>query len=167
MRDAVHGLVGNVGGEVVEQHHRRAEFHEIMLDRQNLPTIAQRTLRQQPDLGQAVENHPAWPAAFYRLENLLGGFAEFEIGRIEQALLLLRIQQAFGRQQLEYLDAIAQRPAMRRGAGAQFTLGFRQRDVEAFFAGARAFEQELQRHGGLAGTRRALYQEQVTAGKSA
>jgi hypothetical protein len=81
-------------------------------------------------------------------------------------LLLLGIQQAFRRQQLEYLDAVAQRPAMGGGAVAQFALGFRQRDVEAFFAGARAFEQELQRDGGLAGPRCPFYQEQVTAGKS-
>ena len=61
MGDAVHGLVGDIGGEIVEQHHRGAEFREIMLDRQNLPPIAQRALRQQPDFGQAVEHHPARP----------------------------------------------------------------------------------------------------------
>ena len=56
MRDAVHGLVGHFGGQVVEQQHGGAELREIMLERQDLPAVAQRTLRQQPDLGQAVED---------------------------------------------------------------------------------------------------------------
>jgi hypothetical protein len=51
-----------------------------MLDRQNLPPIAQRILRQQPDLGQAVEHDPARPVPLDHFEDLLGGFAEFEIG---------------------------------------------------------------------------------------
>ena len=80
MRDAVHGLVGDIGGEIVEQHHRGAEFCEIMLDRQNLPPVAQRALRQQPDFGKAVEDHPGRPVALDRFENLLGGFAELEVG---------------------------------------------------------------------------------------
>ena len=167
MRDAVHGLVGDFSGQIVEQHHRGVEFREVMLDRQNLPPIAQRTLRQQPDFGQAVEHDPARPRAFDGLKNLFGGFAEFEVGRIEQALLLLGIQQAFRRQQFEHLDAVVQRPAMRGGAVAQFALGFGQRDVKAFFAGLRAFEQELQRNGGLAGAGRAFEQEQMPARKSA
>ena len=97
-----------------------------MLDRQDLPPVAQRALRQQPDLGQAVEHHAARPRAFDRFENLLGGLAEFEIGRIQQALLLLGIEQAFRRQQFEHLDVVVQRPAMRGGAVAQFLLGFGQ-----------------------------------------
>ena len=71
------------------------------------------------------------------------------------------------RQQLEHLDAIAQRPAMRGGTVAQLALRFRQRDVEAFFTGTRAFEQELQRNGGLAGARCAFDKEDMTARKSA
>jgi hypothetical protein len=82
-------------------------------------------------------------------------------------LLLLGIQQVFRRQQFEYLDAVAQGPAMGGGAVAQFALGFRQGDVETLFARARAFEQKLQRYRGLAGPRRALKEKQVAAGKSA
>ena len=113
MRDAVHGLVGGFGGQIVEQQNRGAVLREIMLDRQDLPPVAQRALRQQADFGQAVEHHPVRLDALDSLENLLGGFAEFEVGGIEQALLLVGVEQAFRRQQFEYLDAIVQRPAMR------------------------------------------------------
>jgi hypothetical protein len=56
---------------------------------------------------------------------------------------------------------------MRRRPVAQFALGFRQRDVETRFAGLCAFQQELQRYGGLAGAGRAFDEKEVTAGKSA
>jgi hypothetical protein len=80
MRDAVHGLVREFGGQIVEQHHRGTEPCEIVLDGQNLPPIPQRALRQQPDLGEAVQHHPARLHALDGDENLLGGLAEFEIG---------------------------------------------------------------------------------------
>ena len=102
--------------------------------RQDLAAIAQRALRQQPDFGKAVEHHPARLDALDRLENLLGGLAEFEVGRIEQALLLIDVEQAFRRQQFEDFDALVQCPAVRRRAVAQFALGFGQRDVETLLA---------------------------------
>ena len=138
-----------------------------MLDPEYLPTVAQRILRQQPDFGQAVQHHPVRLRALNGLEYLLGGFAEFEIGGIEQALLLLRIKQAFRRQQFEDFYAVVERPTMRRRALAQFTFGLRQSDVEAFLPGLGALEQELQRHGGLAGAGCAFQQKDVATRKSA
>ena len=114
MGNAVHGLVGDFGGQIVEQHHRGVEFREIVLDRENLPPIAQRTLRQQPDLGEAVEHDPARLHALDGGEDLLGRFAELEVGGIEQALLLLGIEQALRRQQLEDFDAVIQAPSHAR-----------------------------------------------------
>jgi hypothetical protein len=87
---------------------------------------------------------------------LLGGFAEFEIGRIKQALLLLRIEQAFGRQQLEHFKFVIQDPAVGGRAIAQLALGLGQGDVESFLPGLGAFEQKLQRDRGLAGAWRTL-----------
>jgi hypothetical protein len=167
MGDAVHGLVGKLRGQIVEQHHCGAEFREIMLDRQDLTPIAQRTLRQQPDLGETVEHHPARPRARDRFENLLGGLAEFEVRRIEQALLLFGIEQALRRQQFEHFNSIIQCPAMGGRTVAQLAFGFGQSDVEAFLPAPRAFEQKLQCHGGLAGARRAFHQEYMAARKSA
>jgi len=82
-------------------------------------------------------------------------------------LLLLGIQQALWRQQLEHLDVLVEFPAVRGGAEAQFPLGFRQRDVEAFLAGARALHQELERDGSLAGSWLPLDQKHVLPGEAA
>ena len=167
MRDAVHGLVGDIGGQIVEQHHGGVVSREVMLDRQDLPPVPQRVLRQQANLRKAVEHDAARLHPLDGLENLLGGLTELQVGRIQQALLLFGIQQAFRRQQLEDVDAVIQRPAVGGRAVAQFALGLGQRDIEALFSGARAFQQELQRDRGLAGPRRAFHQEKVTAGQPA
>ena len=105
--DAVHRLVERLGGQVVEQQHGRAVAREIVLQRQDLAAVAQRALRQQADLGQAVEHDARGLGALDRLEDQLGGLAELEVGRIEQALLLVVVEQALGRHQLEDLDALA------------------------------------------------------------
>jgi hypothetical protein len=96
--DAVNGLVGDLGRQVVQQQHGAVEFREVMLDRENLPPIAQRALGQQPDLGETVEHYAVRPHSIHGSEDLPGGFAQFKVGRIEQALLLLGIKQALGRQ---------------------------------------------------------------------
>ena len=80
VRHAVDGLVADVRRHVVEQQHRGAQICKIVLDRQNLPPIPQRALCQQPDLGKAVQHHPARLLAIDCRENLFGGLAEFEIG---------------------------------------------------------------------------------------
>ena len=134
---------------------------EIVLDRQNLPPIPQRALREQSDLGKAVQHYPARLHAIDRRQNLLGGLAEFEIGRIEQALLLLGVEQAFGRQQLEHDDPLVQRPAVGGGAQPQLPFGFRQGDVEALLAGLCALHQELERDRRLSGPGVTLDQEHV------
>ena len=53
--------------------------------------------------------------ALDRLEDQLGRLAELQVGGIEQALLLLGVEQAFRRHQLEDLDRLVERPAVRRG----------------------------------------------------
>jgi hypothetical protein len=98
---------------------------------------------------------------------LLGGFAEFEIGRVKQTLLLFRIEQTFRRQQFEHFNAIAQGPAMGGGTLSQLALGFRQGDIETLLAGLCALHQELQGDGGFAGSRLAFHQENVAPRESA
>jgi hypothetical protein len=109
----VDGFVAEVRRHVIEQQNRGAEICEIVLDRQNLPPVPQRALRQQPDLGKAVQHHPVRLRAIDGRENLLGGFAQLEVGRIQQALLLLGIEQALRRKQLEHFDPLIKRPAVR------------------------------------------------------
>jgi hypothetical protein len=87
-------------------------------------------LCEKPDFRQAVENDPQGPCTFHSLENQLGRFAELEIGRIEQALLLLPVQQAFRREELEYIDFGPESPTVRCRALAKLVLGFGEGDVE-------------------------------------
>jgi hypothetical protein len=70
------------------------------------------TARPAPASTSRCSADPARLDAIHGGEYLLGCLAKLEVGGIEQALLLLRIQHAFRRQQLEYLDAAIQLPAM-------------------------------------------------------
>ena len=104
--DAVHRPIGGLGGEIVEHDHGRVVLGEVVLERQDLPAIAQRALRQEADFRQAVDHHALGLEPLDGLEDALDGLAELEIGGIEQALVLIRIKHAFGRDQLEYLDGV-------------------------------------------------------------
>ena len=72
-----------------------------MLQRKNLTSITQGRLRKQPDFGEAIQDHPLRLDRLERFENPAGGFAEFQVRRIQQTLLLLIVEQALGRDQLE------------------------------------------------------------------
>ena len=47
-----------VRGQVVEQQKGGVVEQEEVLERKDLTAVAQRPLREQPDLGEAVEDHP-------------------------------------------------------------------------------------------------------------
>ena len=94
-----------------------------MFQRENLPPVPKRGLGKQPYLRKAVEDHPRRLHLLERFEDALGGFPKLEIRRVKQALLLILIQQAFRRDQLENVDPL-KGPSVRRGAGAQLVLGF-------------------------------------------
>ena len=128
-------LSASFGGQVVEQHHRGIELREVVLERQDLPAVAQRALRQQPDLGQAVDHDAARLGRARPPRRSAWWFRPARGRRNRAGSAAARIEQAFRRHQLEYLDAIVQRPAVRSRAVAQFALGLRQGDVEALLAG--------------------------------
>ena len=71
---------------------------------------------------------------------------------MQQRVILIGREVGFGRRQFEDGDAI-ERPAVRARHRAQFFGGFRKRDVQALFSGARAFQHELERQRGFAGSR--------------
>ena len=125
VRDAVDRLVGRLAGQIVEEQNGRAAADEEVLDREDLTPIAQRALSEQADLGEAVQHDAPGVHALDDVENLLGHLAELEIGGIKKALLLILVKDAVGRDQLEYLDLVAQRPAVRGRAFAQLPLGLR------------------------------------------
>jgi len=133
---------------------------------QDLPAIAQRTLSQEPDFRQAVDHHAIRRQGLELFEDHPGGLTQLQVGGIEQALLLMFVQQALRRHQLENVDA-RQVPTMGAGAGPQLLLGFRQRDVEAAFTLGCSGQEEAQGRGGLARSRRAFDQEHPVAFETA
>src|SRR6185312_1525670 len=167
MDDAVRGLVAILGRAIVEHYHGGAMAREVVLECEDLAPVAKRILREQADFREAVDHHPARPDALEGPEDRLRHLAELEVGRIQQALLLVGVEEAFGRHELEHLDAVAEGPAVRRGAVAQLGLGLRQRRIETALAVLRALDQEAQRDCRLAGPGVALDQEHVTVGKAA
>lgn len=134
-----------------------------MFERQDLPAVTQRILREQPDFRKAVEHDPGRFHLLDDFEDPARGLAQLEVGRIEQALLLRLVEQAFRRDQREDGDRLIQCPAVRGGAFAKLFLGFGERDVEACFADARALAQEVGCDRGLAGARIALDQIDAAA----
>ena len=81
-----------------------------------------------------------------------------EVRRVEQALLLVLVEQALGGHQLADVDPV-ERPAMRGGRRPQLVLRLRQADEQAPLARRRAGPQELRGDRRLAGARAALEQE--------
>src|SRR5579871_3951530 len=92
MGNAVNGLVRGFARQIVEQQDSRTPAREIMLQREDLAAVAERTLRKQPDFGQAVDRQPLRLHLLECLEYALGRLTEFEIGGVEQALLLILVQ---------------------------------------------------------------------------
>jgi hypothetical protein len=82
-------------------------------------------------------------------------------------LLLVLVQHAFRRRQLEYFDRRIDGPAVRLGAVAELDFSFSQRDIDAGFSRGRAGHQELQRQRRLAGAGIAFDQMQSVACKAA
>src|SRR6185312_7813904 len=54
--DAVDGLVVHLGGQIVQQQHRGVLLRKKVFEGEDLTAIAQRTLRQQANLGEGVEH---------------------------------------------------------------------------------------------------------------
>ncbi|MNP39649.1 hypothetical protein D3C76_1332340 [compost metagenome] len=82
-------------------------------------------MRQQANLREAVEHHPGWLDPFDHFEDLPGRLAQLQVRGVQQALLVLGIEQAFGWGQLENMNIVVQRPPVGGCALTQFTLGFR------------------------------------------
>src|SRR5215210_8684730 len=104
--EAVQVEVVLVRGQVIEQEYGRVVEQEEVLERKDLAAVAQRPLREQPDLGEAVEDHPGGAYPFDLGQDHVHGLAEFEIGGVDEALLLLGIEAQFRRNKLVDLQAV-------------------------------------------------------------
>ena len=104
VRDAMHRAVVRFARKIVQHEHGGAAASEIMLQRKNLTPISQRRLRKEADLGKAIENHTCRADLLECLEDALGCLAKLKVGRIKKALLLLLVEKALRRHELEDVD---------------------------------------------------------------
>ena len=165
--DRVNGPVRAFGGEVVERDHRGLVACEIVFQGEDLSPVAQRTLRQQPDFRKTVDDDALRLVLFDRLEHALDGFAEFEVGRIEQTLMLIGIEHAFRPHQFADADPLVDAPAVRSGSLPEFLFGFRKADIEAGLADRRAGKEKLQGDGGLSSARGSFQKVKAVSGEPA
>src|SRR5690349_19889262 len=104
---------------VVEQEHRRIAAGHELLEAEDLPTIPQRVLRKQPQLGQAIEGDPRRCEAPDLIGDELDYLAEFDLPWVQQILFAVGIERIAARGEFKYVYPV-QRPAVRASHGAQF-----------------------------------------------
>ena len=135
VRDAVQLQVARLRGLVVEQQHGARAGREELLERQHLAPVAERVLREQAHLRQAVEDDAHRRDAIDLRRQRADRLAELDLRRVEDRLLGVGIAAALVGQ-LEDVDAV-ERPAVRADDGGELLGGLGERDVEAALAAPR------------------------------
>ena len=153
-------------GAVVEQHHGGAAAHEQLLQRENLPPVAQRVARQQPHLRQRIEDDAGRLDSIDDRHDRLGRLAEFHFRRMEHRVLVFGQDGGVRRRQLVDGDA-GEIEAMGGRGGAQLRFGFGQRYIQHRLAALRPVHQELHRERRLAGAGIAFDQVDAIARQAA
>ncbi len=120
-----------------------------MLQGQDLATVTQRALRQQAQLGQAVDHHARRIETFHPIEDQTAGLAEFHLGGMQDRQFLAGIETGLRRHEFEDRHAV-EAPAMPFGHQLKLALGLRQADIKRGLPAAHPFEKELHRQRGLA-----------------
>jgi hypothetical protein len=154
VRDAVQLEIRRLRGLVVEEQDGAVAVGEEVLQREDLPTIAQRILGQQAHLGQAVEDDPTRAQAFDLLRHRPDRLPELDLRRMKNRLCGLGHETDVVAQFLD-LDAI-EAPSVGPDNGAKLAGGLGQRDVQPGLARGGTFHQELQTERGLARAWRAF-----------
>ena len=104
----------SVGRHVVEQQDGALPRREELLERENLPAIAERAAGEQPQLRERVEDDPGRLQPLDVVEDRPGRRRQLDLRRVEHRVLLVGIELRFGRRQLANRDAV-ERPAVRLG----------------------------------------------------
>src|SRR5579872_919422 len=136
---------------VIQQQYRAALPGELLLQSQELPTIAQRRLREQPKFRQRVEDHTRGPELARFGEEQIRDRVQLHLGGMKDRGLRFGTQERVDRRQLEKRNLL-QRPIVRARDLLELGLCLRQGDVEDPLSAPQTFEQELQRQGRLART---------------
>ncbi len=82
---------------VVEEQHGALAPGEELLEREDLPAVAQRVARQQPHLRERVEDDAAGLDALDLVEDGLRRLAQLHLRGVEDGVLRLRLQTLLGR----------------------------------------------------------------------
>ena len=142
VRDALHLQIAIDRGQVVEQQHGALPGRKELLQRENLPPIAERTSGQQPQLRERIKDHTGGFQPFHIVENQLRDRRQLDFRRVEHRVLLVEVELVFRRGELPNVDAI-QRPAVGRGDCAKLLFRLRERDVQHGLAAARAVHRDI------------------------
>ena len=103
---------------------------EVLLEREDLAPVAQRVLREQPHLGEAIEDDALRLHRLHLVEDCAAWSRQARPPPDGAASARWSSDGApLGRGELEQVDAV-ERPAVARRDGAQLLLGLRERDVE-------------------------------------
>ncbi len=161
MRQALEVRVTDLAGAVVEEEHGAAAAGEVLLEREDLPAVAKRALREEADLRQRVEHHARRLHALDLGEQGVHRLAQLHLGGMEERVLVrgLRVLREL---HLEDRDPV-ERPAMRIGDGAKLLFALGERDVEASLLGARGLAEKRDSERGLTDARIAL--EEIEAAR--
>ena len=110
VRDRMKLEVVLTGAEVVEDHDGAVAAGEEVLQREDLPPIAERILRQQPQFGEAVEDHAGRIDLVDAVEDQLRGLAQLHLGWMKDSQFALRVERRFGGHQFEMSTPSSDQP---------------------------------------------------------
>ena len=149
MGDALELQVLPLGRPVVEKEDGAPLADEKLLQGQDLPAVAQRTLGEKPQLRKRVEDEPGRPNPLEDVNDHPDRLGELYFRGIVHGHLHFRLEVLFSRGKFQDLDP-PERPAVRHGPRGELLLALRKGDVEAAVALAHALEEELEAERGLA-----------------
>jgi hypothetical protein len=114
-------------------------------------------LRQQPQLGDRIENNPGRLHALHLIEQHLRGLRQLDFRGMEKRVLRRRLKLRADRGKLDHVDSL-ERPPVRIRHFLKLVPRLGQGDVEHLLARLRAGEKVFQRESRLAGPRFAFEQ---------
>jgi hypothetical protein len=157
--------VAGGGGAVVEEEDGAMPADEELLEGEDLASVAEGISGEEAHFGEGVEDDAGGLVFFNDVEDGLGGFGELDFGRAEEGILLFTGESFFGARKFVKDEAV-EVPVVGAGDGAEFFIGFREGDVESFFAFPGAVEEELEGEGGFAGAWVSLDEVEAVLGES-
>jgi adenylosuccinate synthase len=97
MRQALQLHVDSLAGAIVQQERGTVAARETLFEGENLPPVAQGVLRQQPHFGKGIDDQAAGPHAINLTQQRLCCLRQLDFGRMEERVLLLRLELALHR----------------------------------------------------------------------